>query len=55
MNLWFWIVKRNFFMGKKFMSAILSAIRIYCASGRDAISASIRAALFRCIWSLTWA
>ena len=45
----------NIFASKKFLSAILSAIGIYFASGRDAISASIRAALFRCIWSLTWA
>ena len=44
----------NIFASKKFLSAILSAIRIYCASGREAISASMRAALFRCIWSLTW-
>ena len=43
----------NIFRGMKILSAILSAMRIYFASGRDAISASIRAALFRCIWSLT--
>ena len=44
----------NIFASKKFLSAILSAIRIYCASGREAISASMRAALSRFICSVAW-